>query len=59
MMNKYYEVLSPAFDKIIGGQIAIAGIATAATLFATVTLFVIRFKREDWQGYSGWGFKSH
>ena len=26
MMNKYYEVLSPAFDKIIGGQIAIAGI---------------------------------
>ena len=25
MMNKYYEVLSPAFDKIIGGQIAIAG----------------------------------
>ena len=41
MMNKYYEVLSPAFDKIIGGQIAIAGIATAATLFLTVTLFVI------------------
>ena len=26
MMNKYYEVLSPAFDKIIGGQVAIAGI---------------------------------
>ena len=41
MMNKYYEVLSPAFDKIIGGQIAIAGIATAATLFLTVTLCVL------------------
>ena len=54
MMNKYYEVLSPAFDKIIGGQIAIAGIATAATLFLTVTLFVIDRKKEQIAG-----FKSH
>ena len=50
MMNKYYEVLSPAFDKIIGGQIAIAGIATAATLFLTVTLFVIDRKKEQIAG---------
>lgn len=50
MMNKYYEVLSPAFDKIIGGQVAIAGIAAAATLFLTVTLFVIDRKKEQIAG---------
>ncbi len=55
MMNKYYEVLSPAFDKIIGGQIAIAGIATAATLFLTVTLFVIDRKKEQIAGIQRMG----
>ena len=55
MMNKYYEVLSPAFDKIIGGQIAIAGIATAATLFLTVTLFVIDRKKERIAGIQRMG----
>ena len=55
MMNKYYEVLSPAFDKIIGGQIAIAGIATAATLFLTVTLFVIDRKKEQIAGIKRMG----
>ena len=59
MMNKYYEVLSPAFDKIIGGQIAIAGIATAATLFLTVTLFVIDRKKERIAGIQRMGGKSH
>ena len=54
-MNKYYEVLSPAFDKIIGGQIAIAGIATAATLFLTVTLFVIDRKKEQIAGIQRMG----
>ena len=55
MMNKYYEVLSPAFDKIIGGQVAIAGIATAATLFLTVTLFVIDRKKEQIAGIQRMG----
>ena len=59
MMNKYYEVLSPAFDKIIGGQVAIAGIAAAATLFLTVTLFVIDRKKEQIAGTQRWEFKSH
>ena len=50
MMNKYYEVLSPAFDKIIGGQVAIAGIATAANVVSDSYIVCYRSEEEQIAG---------
>lgn len=50
MMDKYYDILNPVFEKIVGAQVEITGIATAATLFLTVTLFVLDRKKEQLTG---------
>lgn len=57
MMEKYYDILNPAFEKIVGAQVEVAGIVAAATLFLTVTLFVVDRKKEMLNGIQRMGAK--